>query len=246
MIFLTFITSQMARSTTNFACVLMKPMTVEVKEVPIPFLSKDDVKVRVESTGLCGTDVRSPRNARVRLTNSFQLTIYKNFGVGKELMTEPVVLGHESAGVVVEVGKNVQSVSVGDRVAIEPFFFCRKYYSFSPYTYDHTYASSRCNNCKIGRTNLCTTFRQAGFRDVQGSMSSFSRNCATFLRCSSVAILRLRCWISHKYTRFDKLGGGGMHPAFSCRCPPSATRTVLEVSNYRRIVSIRHSQWGKY
>ncbi|KAF9019238.1 GroES-like protein [Hymenopellis radicata] len=127
-------------SSSNKACVLMKAMTIEIKDVPIPPVNKDDVKVKLEATGICGTDMH----------------IYRHFGVGREIMTDPVVLGHESVGTVVQVGENVKDVSVGDRVAIEPFFSCRK-----------------CFNCKRGKTNLCKTFRQAGFMEVQGTLSQY-------------------------------------------------------------------------
>lgn len=42
-------------------------------------------------------------------------------------MTKPVVMGHEAAGVVVQVGEASVDVAAGDRVVIEPFFFCKRY-----------------------------------------------------------------------------------------------------------------------
>jgi D-xylulose reductase len=52
--------------------------------------------------------------------------MYSHGGVGTSFVTEPLVLGHESAGTVVQVGSNVMNIAVGDRVAIEPTVFCRK------------------------------------------------------------------------------------------------------------------------
>lgn len=49
-----------------------------------------------------------------------------------------MVLGHESAGVIVAVGESVKHLKVGDRVAIEPGVACRM-----------------CVQCKKGRYNLC-------------------------------------------------------------------------------------------
>lgn len=54
------------------------------------------------------------------------------------VMKEPLVLGHEAAGVVVAVGKGVDRVQLGDKVAIEPGVTCRF-----------------CDMCKEGKYNLC-------------------------------------------------------------------------------------------
>jgi NADPH:quinone reductase-like Zn-dependent oxidoreductase len=55
-----------------------------------------------------------------------QLHNYNHGGVGKRIVTEPLVLGHESAGVVLKAGPAVTNIAVGDRVAILPTMFCRK------------------------------------------------------------------------------------------------------------------------
>lgn len=44
--------------TGNKACVLLKEKTVEIRDVPMPTVGPDDVLVKVESTGICGSDVR--------------------------------------------------------------------------------------------------------------------------------------------------------------------------------------------
>lgn len=58
--------------------------------------------------------------------------------IGDFILESPIVLGHESCGVVVEVGSKVKNVKVGDRVAIEPGVPCR-----------------RCDYCRSGFYNLC-------------------------------------------------------------------------------------------
>jgi len=45
--------------TTNRSCVLLKALTVEIRDVPIPPVSDGDVLVKVEATGICGSDVRA-------------------------------------------------------------------------------------------------------------------------------------------------------------------------------------------
>ncbi|KAE9404477.1 GroES-like protein [Gymnopus androsaceus JB14] len=130
----------MLQPTTNYACVLTKPLTVEIQDVTLPSVGREDVMIKVESTGICGSD----------------LHLYNHFGIGKALMKAPNSLGHESAGVVVEVGPDVRDVAVGDRVCIEPTMFCRK-----------------CHNCKIGKTNICRKFRQAGLEPTPGTLSQY-------------------------------------------------------------------------
>jgi D-xylulose reductase len=41
----------------NYACMLLKPLSVEIQDMGMPTVGNDDVLVKVESTGLCGSDV---------------------------------------------------------------------------------------------------------------------------------------------------------------------------------------------
>lgn len=72
---------------------------VVLKDVKEPQVGANDVKIRVKSAGICGTDVK----------------IYK----GKIWSNPPVILGHEFSGVVEKVGVNVKDIKVGDRVVSE-------------------------------------------------------------------------------------------------------------------------------
>ena len=81
----------------------------EVKEIPNPQLESDEVLVKVQSCGICGTDVH----------------IY--YGEeGSAAVTSPVVLGHEFAGIVTEKGATVKSLEIGDHVTIDPNSYCGK------------------------------------------------------------------------------------------------------------------------
>lgn len=78
----------------------------EEREIPRP--KADEVLVKLEYVGICGSD----------------LHYYETGAIGDYVVEPPFVLGHEPGGVVVEVGANVQHLKVGDRVALEPGKTC--------------------------------------------------------------------------------------------------------------------------
>ena len=85
---------------------LVKPAAergLVLRDVPIPTIRDDEVLIRVRYAGVCGTDVH----------------IYEWDAWAASRCKPPFVVGHEFAGEVVEVGKLVDSVSVGDRVTAE-------------------------------------------------------------------------------------------------------------------------------
>lgn len=87
----------------NTACVLLKKRSIVVRDTPMPVLQPDGVLVRVIASGICGSDLHN----------------YTAGGVGGRPVTEPLVMGHESAGEVIAVGNMVKTHKVGDRVAGE-------------------------------------------------------------------------------------------------------------------------------
>lgn len=92
-------------------------------EREIPKVKDDEVLVKLEYVGICGSD----------------LHYYETGAIGDYVVEPPFVLGHEPGGTVVEVGKNVKHLKVGDRVALEPGKTC-----------------GHCEFCKTGRYNLCS------------------------------------------------------------------------------------------
>jgi len=77
---------------------------------PIPQPKEDEVLVKVEYVGVCGSD----------------LHYYEHGRIGDFIVEPPFVLGHEAGGTVVEVGTGVTHLKVGDRVALEPGKTCGK------------------------------------------------------------------------------------------------------------------------
>lgn len=80
----------------------------EIRKVPEP--SADEVLVKLEYVGVCGSD----------------LHFYETGRIGSCVVIPPFVLGHEPGGVVVKVGSAVTNLKVGDRVALEPGKTCGK------------------------------------------------------------------------------------------------------------------------
>lgn len=81
---------------------------IELRTVPIPQIGPRDILVRVKAAAVCGTDVH------IRHWNAW----------AQARMSPPVVIGHEFSGEVVEVGRDVTSVKVGDRVSSESHIAC--------------------------------------------------------------------------------------------------------------------------
>jgi len=113
---------------------------LRVERMDIAELGANDIRVRVAAGGICGTD----------------LHYYNDGGFGDVRLREPMVLGHEIAGLVEAVGANARRVKVGDRVAINPGRPC-----------------NRCKFCLEGRQNQCLDMRFYGsamrFPHVQGA-----------------------------------------------------------------------------
>ena len=95
---------------------------ISIEERDIPQVKDDEVLVKLEYVGICGSDLR----------------YYESGAIGDFIVKPPFVLGHEPGGTVVEVGKDVKHLKVGDRVALEPGKTC-----------------GHCEFCKTGRYNLC-------------------------------------------------------------------------------------------
>jgi D-xylulose reductase len=87
------------------ALVLERKGELSLRDIDLPeTVGPKDVKIAVHTVGVCGSDVH----------------YYTHGGIGDYIVREPMVLGHEGAGTIVEVGAEVEGLSVGDRVCMEP------------------------------------------------------------------------------------------------------------------------------
>jgi L-iditol 2-dehydrogenase len=107
---------------SNRAAVMTELEKIVIEERPEPDPGPQEAVVRVEAVGVCGSDT----------------AYYKVGRIGDYIVDGPIVLGHEVAGQVVQVGSDVTNVQVGDRVAVEPGTPCRD-----------------CHQCMTGRYHLC-------------------------------------------------------------------------------------------
>ena len=87
------------------ALVLEKAGQLSLREIALPDTpGPHDVKIAIHTVGICGSDVH----------------YYQHGGIGPFIVKDPMVLGHEASGTVVEVGSRVHHLQVGDRVCMEP------------------------------------------------------------------------------------------------------------------------------
>ena len=87
------------------ALVLEKERSLALRDIDLPLeLGPRDVKIAVDTVGVCGSDVH----------------YYTHGRIGAFIVKSPMVLGHEAAGTIVEVGPRGEEPQVGDRVCMEP------------------------------------------------------------------------------------------------------------------------------
>lgn len=106
----------------NFAAVMTEIGTIEVQERPMPHAGPGMAVVKIHAVGVCGSDT----------------TYFRHGRIGDWIVEGDIILGHEAAGEVVELGEGDSDLEIGSRVAIEPGTPCRN-----------------CTQCMAGRYHLC-------------------------------------------------------------------------------------------
>ena len=87
------------------ALVLEKVRELSLREIDLSLdVGPDDVKIKIDTVGVCGSDVH----------------YYTHGRIADFIVKAPMVLGHEAAGTIVEIGAHVKTLKVGDRVCMEP------------------------------------------------------------------------------------------------------------------------------
>jgi L-iditol 2-dehydrogenase len=93
---------------TMKAAVMNRPFDIEIQELPVPVVGKDEVLIKVMAVGVCGSDIH----------------YYEHGKIGRYVVEKPIILGHECSGIVAKIGEDVTRFKVGDRVGIEPGVTC--------------------------------------------------------------------------------------------------------------------------
>src|SRR5947209_15039378 len=120
------------------ALVLREPGRLAIESRHLVALGPREIYVAPRVVGICGSD----------------LHLYREGRIGDSVVRSPLVLGHEAAGVVVEVGDQVDDLVAGDRVIVEPGLAC-----------------GHCRLCRLGRYNLCPNVRFLGIPPTDGLMA---------------------------------------------------------------------------
>ncbi|GJN90508.1 hypothetical protein Rhopal_003519-T1 [Rhodotorula paludigena] len=125
----------------NVAFVLHGIHDVRFEDRPVPTECEDDEAiVAPKRIALCGSDVHYLVHGRI----------------GDFVVEKPMILGHETAGIVVKVGRKVTNVKAGDRVALEPGRSCRV-----------------CPSCKAGHYQRCPDMVFAATPPYDGTIAGF-------------------------------------------------------------------------
>jgi threonine 3-dehydrogenase len=93
-----------------------------MQDMPVPHVGINDVLIKIKKTAICGTD----------------LHIYKWDAWSQRTIKTPMIIGHEYVGEVVEKGRGVKNIQIGDRVTGEGHIAC-----------------GHCRNCRRGKLHVC-------------------------------------------------------------------------------------------
>ncbi|KID41965.1 NAD(P)-dependent alcohol dehydrogenase [Fructilactobacillus fructivorans] len=125
---------------TTKSAVLEKVFDIDMKDTKLKEMGPTDVLIKVVAVGICGSDVH----------------YYDQGHIGNFVVKKPLILGHESSGVIVAVGDKVTKFKRGDRVAMEPGVPC-----------------GHCEACRTGHYNLCPNMQFMATPPVNGDLTQF-------------------------------------------------------------------------
>lgn len=205
----------------NLAAVLHGIGDIRVEERPEPAAGPGEVVVAVGAVGICGSDVHYFEHGRI----------------GEYVLREPMVIGHEAAGTVIDIGPGVPPRRLGELVAIEPGI-----------------PDMTCDECRAGRYNLCPDVRFFATPPVDGAIvqrlavpAAFAHPAPAGLTAEQAALaepVSVGVWACRKagITPADRVlvtGAGpiGLLAAQVARAYGARQIVVSDVSDVRRAVA---------
>ncbi len=121
----------------NYGWLLKNIKNLELIETPYPEVKEDQILLEVLYTGICGSDLHAY--------------------LGEHPFVKPgIVLGHEFVGKVIDKGKSVLNLEIGDFIVVEPSLTCGK-----------------CYNCTHGRYNICKELDVIGCTKTNGGFQKY-------------------------------------------------------------------------
>lgn len=145
-----------------------------MEEMPLPHVGINDVLVKIKKTAICGTD----------------LHIYKWDEWSQRTIKTPMIIGHEWVGEIVEKGRGVKNLKVGERVTGEGHIAC-----------------GHCRNCRRGKLHVCENTIGIGV-NRDGAF-------AEFLSIPAANIVRLDSRIPDEMATIMDPFGNATHTALS-------------------------------
>ena len=113
---------------------------INVEEVPIPKINPDEILLKVKAASICGTDIK-----------------IKAFGHFKNPDEKKIILGHEVAGEIAEVGSNLKGFTKGARISLAPNIGC-----------------GVCRQCINGQSNYCEDYKAIGI-SMNGAFAEYMK-----------------------------------------------------------------------
>jgi len=150
----------------------------ELQHIPVPSVKHDEILVRVISCGICGSDTH----------------VYETDAEGYIIFSGPAgfpcIMGHEFSGIVEEVGSDVSTLKVGDKIAAESVIWC-----------------GTCQACRSGYPNQCERIELMGLT-VDGALAEY------------VAVSERCCWkindLTERYSESEVFDTGALIEPVGC------------------------------
>jgi L-idonate 5-dehydrogenase len=191
------------------AVVIHAPHDLRIDEAAVPAVGPNQVKVRIRAGGICGSD----------------LHYYHHGGFGTVRLRQPMILGHEIAGEVMEIGAGVTRVAPGDRIAVNPSQPC-----------------GHCKFCLEGLANHCLDMRFYGSAMRNPHMDGGFREV---LVCSEAQAVKLPDGLSMEIAAFAEPLSVCLHAAR--QAGPLLGKRVLVTGNryHRCAIADRPPNWRR-